>query len=105
MAPMAPGAIATLDETDAAVLTALAPTAHVYQPLPALHARSGVPVADLRQRLRRLERAGYVHRLRTDVEDLEDHYCLCPAGLTAAAAAVRPPSAAPPPRPAATPGG
>jgi DNA-binding IclR family transcriptional regulator len=66
--------------TDAAVLRALAPTRHVYQPLPALHARSGVPADDLRRQLDRLERAGYVHRLRTDVEDLEEHYCLSPAG-------------------------
>ena len=33
----------TLDGTDATILTALAPTPHVYQPLPVLHARSGVP--------------------------------------------------------------
>jgi hypothetical protein len=77
-----------LDGIDAAVLAALAPTAHVYQPLPALHARSGVPVAvdDLRRRLRRLERAGYIHRLRTDEPSLEDHYCLSTTGQTAAAA-------------------
>jgi DNA-binding Lrp family transcriptional regulator len=72
----------TLDEIDATILTALAPTPYVYQPLPALYARSGVPVDDLRRRLPRLERAGYVHRLRTDVASLQDHYCLSPAGQT-----------------------
>jgi DNA-binding Lrp family transcriptional regulator len=75
-----------LDGVDDTILTALAPTRYVYQPLPALHDRSGVPVDDLRRRLRRLERAGYVRRLRTDVEGLEDHYCLSPAGLAYAAA-------------------
>ena len=75
-----------LDGGDAAILAALAPTPLVYQPLPALHARSGVPVDDLRRRLRRLERAGYVHRLRTDEASLQDHYCLSTAGQTSAAA-------------------
>ena len=70
------------DGIDATILTALAPTQHVYQPLPAIHHRSGVPVDDLRRRLRRLERAGYVHRLRTDVASLQDHYCLSTAGQT-----------------------
>jgi hypothetical protein len=83
--------MATLDETaldgtDATLLTALAPTPHVYQSLPALHARSGVPLDDLRRRLRRLQRAGYVHRLATDVDSLQDHSCLSRAGQTAAAA-------------------
>ena len=75
---------AILDGIDATILTALAPTQHVYQSLPALHARSGVPgpADDLRRRLRRLERAGYVHRLRTDVASLQDHYCLSRAGQT-----------------------
>ena len=71
-----------LDGIDATILTALAPTQYVYQSLPALHARCAVPVDDLRRRLRRLERAGYVHRLRTDVASLEDHYCLSSAGQT-----------------------
>jgi DNA-binding HxlR family transcriptional regulator len=75
-----------LDGIDATILTALAPTLYVYQALPALHARSGVHVDDLRRRLRRLERAGYVHRLRTDEASLQDHYCLSTAGQTAAAA-------------------
>ena len=70
----------TLDGTDATILTALAPTPHVYQPLPAIHACSGVPIDELRRRLRRLEQSGYVHRLRTDAEDLEDHSCVRPAG-------------------------
>jgi hypothetical protein len=84
--------VTTLDGTDDTILTALAPTLHVYQSLPALHARSGVLVDDRRRRLRRLEQAGYVHRLRTDAEDLEDaedaeaHYCLSLAGRTHAAA-------------------
>jgi DNA-binding Lrp family transcriptional regulator len=73
-----------LDGIDATILTALAPTQHVYQPLPALHARSGVPVDDLRRRLQHLERAGYVHRLRTDVDSLQDHYCLSTAGQACA---------------------
>jgi DNA-binding Lrp family transcriptional regulator len=76
----------TLDGIDDTILIALAPTQHGYQPLPAIHDRSGVPVDDLRRRLRRLERAGYVHRLRTDVESLQDHYCLSLLGQTAAAA-------------------
>ena len=75
-----------LDGGDASILTALAPAPHVYQPLSVLHARSGVPVDDLRRRLRRLERAGYVHRLRTDEASLQDHYCLSTAGQTYAAA-------------------
>ena len=77
-----------LDGIDATILTVLAATPYVYQPLPAIHARSDgpVPVDDLRRRLRRLERAGYVHRLRTDVASLEDHYCLSTAGQTHVAA-------------------
>jgi DNA-binding IclR family transcriptional regulator len=76
----------TLDGIDTTILTALAPTQHVYQPLQAIHERSGVPVDDLRRRLPELERAGYVHRLRTDAADLADHYCLSPAGQAYAAA-------------------
>jgi hypothetical protein len=78
-----------LDGIDATILAVLAPSPYVYQPLPTIHARSGgpVPVDDLRQRLQHLERAGYVHRLRTDVDSLQDHYCLSAAGQTAAAAA------------------
>jgi DNA-binding MarR family transcriptional regulator len=75
-----------LDGIDDAILTALAPTRYVYQPLQAIHERSGLPIDDLRRRLRRLEQAGHVHRLRTDEASLQDHYCLTPAGQTYAAA-------------------
>jgi DNA-binding IclR family transcriptional regulator len=86
MATREPTALDGLDDT---ILTALAPTQHVYQALPTLHDRSGVPAADLRRRLRRLEQSGYVHRLRTDAEAAEAaeaHYCLSLAGVIYAAA-------------------
>jgi DNA-binding MarR family transcriptional regulator len=75
-----------LDGIDDTILTTLARTGHVYRPLQAIHERSGLPIDDLRRRLRRLEQAGHVHRLRTEEASLQDHYCLTPAGQTYAAA-------------------
>jgi DNA-binding HxlR family transcriptional regulator len=75
-----------LDGIDGTILAVLAPAPNVYQPLPAIHARSRIPRDDLRRRLRHLERAGYVHRLPTDEASLADHYCLSATGQAHAGA-------------------
>ena len=67
------------DETDDAILKAMAPGGSAYRTLPALQRLTGLPADELAQRLARLERQGYLsgHVYRGARE-----YCLSPSGQT-----------------------